>query len=75
MPRPVRQFAETERFGVCHATLGALICRGVGVLRKIEPAILFHHEPYQLKARNADLHQLASIVSQASNMASSRPRA
>ncbi len=67
--RAVRVYAETTRFGLNHITLGALAMHYFKMFQPVRKAILFHHEPFLLKTRNKDLHQLANLVCLGSNVA------
>jgi HD-like signal output (HDOD) protein len=69
LPRPVRLHAELERFGVTHAMLSAWCLRHARLLGEIELALEFHHDPALLRSRNKPMHQLASLVSLATQMA------
>jgi HD-like signal output (HDOD) protein len=69
LPRAVRHFAEAQRFGIHHAMLGSLVCNAYQMLRPVERAILFHHEPFHLKSGNKNLFQLCSLICLATNMA------
>lgn len=70
LPRNVRHFAETRRFGVDHALLGGLCCHYFSPFQVVEKAVLFHHQPYLVGAPGGSLAQLTSVVSLASNIAS-----
>ncbi|HUP56223.1 MAG TPA: HDOD domain-containing protein [Bdellovibrionota bacterium] len=69
LPRPVRHHAELARFGVTHAMLSAWCLRHARLLGEIELALEFHHDPALLRSRSKPMHQLASVVSLATQMA------
>jgi len=68
-PRPVRQFAELEKFGIDHSVIGNQVCYLFKIFRPLEKVVLFHHSPHLLKSRNANLFQIACIVDLATNIA------
>lgn len=70
LARNVRLFAETRRFGVNHALIGALCCEYFRTFHSIGKVIQYHHEPFLLRGGKSGLGQLASVVSLATNMAS-----
>jgi HD-like signal output (HDOD) protein len=74
LTRPVRQFAEEQRFGLNHAALGGLICHYFQMLRPVEMAILYHHQPYMLRGVNRNLFQLCSLICLTTNMANNFKR-
>ena len=75
LPRSVRQFAETKRFGVNHAVLSAICCNRFKMFKPIEKAVLYHHEPFRLKEINKHQFQLSSIICLATNVSNYYRRA
>lgn len=70
LPRAIRFESEKKKLGVHHALISAMIVRPFDFFRPLAPAILYHHEPYLLKARDPkNTFQMASLIALASNMA------
>lgn len=68
LPRNLRHFSETLRFGINHTDIGALVCHSFKFFRQVEKAVLQHHDPYRARS-NKNLHDLACLISVSSNMA------
>lgn len=66
--RQVRYYTELKNYGVTHAQIGAMVCRAFSFFKPVEPAILYHHDPYLIR-KNKVMHQLACLTALASNIA------
>ncbi len=69
IPASLRPYVEFKKYGINHAVLGMFCCEYFKLFSVIERAILFHHEPFMLRSKSKNLHQLASVICLSSNVA------